>query len=98
MSINLNNVYTCQSYIDSLIVNEKLNQTSFKIKVAKYNDGESSVLMLIDGHHSFMAAKQKNIEVEIEIVDPQYKSLSDYVESFGDLNNPVNIMTGKELW
>lgn len=96
--INYNQIYTAQGYIDENIVKEKQEKKDYTIAVEMIDDDGEMIAMLVDGNHSFQAAKRDGIEPEIIIVNNSHKSLVDYVTAMNDLSNPVNIITGKELW
>ena len=96
--MNLNEIYSAQSYRDEKIVEEKRANKDYAIKVAYIADDDNMIAVLVDGHHSLEAAKIDGVEPEIEIVKSEYKSLEEYVIAFNDLSNPVNIITGKEIW
>lgn len=96
--MKLNDIYSVQSYREERIIEEKRENKDYAVKVAYIADDENMIAMLVDGHHSLAAALLDGVEPEIEIVESEYKSLEDYVIAFGDLSNPVNIITGLELW
>jgi len=96
--MNLNEIYSAQSYREEMIINEKRENKDYAIKVAYMSDDENMIAMLIDGHHSFEASKIDGVNPEIEIVESEYKSVEEYVIAFGDLSNPVNIISGEEIW
>lgn len=96
--MNLNEIYSAQSYREQRIIEEKRENKDYAIKVAYIADDDNMIAMLVDGHHSFEAAKIDGVDPEIEIVESEYKSLEDYVIAFNDLSNPVNIVSGKEIW
>jgi hypothetical protein len=96
--MELINIYTVQSYIDELIVEEKQENKDYEITVERMDDDGEMIAILVDGNHSLEAAKRDGVEPEIEVVESSHKSLEEYVESFGDLSNPVNIITGRDLW
>ncbi|MFA5321995.1 MAG: hypothetical protein WC373_04920 [Smithella sp.] len=97
--ININDIYTAQSYLDSIIVKIKRDNKDYTITVEMINDDGVLVPMLIDGNHSLQAAKIDNVIPTIEIVEGVHNcSLVEYVTQFGDLSNPVNIVTGFDLW
>lgn len=96
--MNLNEIYSAQSYREQGIIEEKRENKDYAIKVAYMADDDNMIAILVDGHHSFEAAKIDGVEPEIEVVESEYKSLEEYVIAFGDLSNPVNIITGKEIW
>lgn len=96
--MNLNEIYSAQSYRNESIVEEKRENKDYAVKVAYIADDENMIAILVDGHHSLEAAKIDGVNPEIEIVESEYKSLEEYVIAFGDLSNPVNIESGKEIW
>lgn len=96
--MNLNEIYSAQSYREERIVAEKRENKDYVIKVAYIADDDNMIAVLVDGHHSFEAAMIDGVKPEIEIVKSEYKSLEDYVIAFNDLSNPVNVITGKEIW
>ena len=96
--MNLNEIYSAQSYREERIVAEKRENKDYVIKVAYIADDDNMIAVLVDGHHSFEAAIIDGVEPEIEIVKSEYKSLEEYVIAFNDLSNPVNVITGKEIW
>ena len=96
--MNINEIYSAQSYREERIIEEKRENKDYAIKVAYISDDDNMVAILVDGHHSFEAAKRDGVEPEIEIVESEYKSLEDYVIAFNDLSNQVNIVSGKEIW
>ena len=96
--MNLNEIYSAQSYRDEKIVEEKRANKDYAIKIAYIADDDNMIAVLVDGHHSLEAAIIDGVEPEIEIVKSEYKSLEDYVIAFNDLSNPINIITGKEIW
>lgn len=96
--MNLNEIYSAQSYREERIVAEKRENKDYVIKVAYIADDDNMIAVLVDGHHSLEAAMIDGVEPEIEIVKSEYKSLEEYVIAFNDLSNPINIITGKEIW
>lgn len=96
--MNLNEIYSAQSYREERIIEEKRENKDYNIKVSYIADDDNMIAILVDGHHSLEAAKIDGVNPEIEIVESEYKSLEDYVVAFGDLSNPVNIETGLEIW
>jgi hypothetical protein len=97
--MELNKIYTLQSIVEERIVEEKRNNKDYKIQVAMIADDDTMIAILVDGNHSFQAAMIDGVEPEIEIVKNEgEKELERYVVAFNDLSNPVNIITGVELW
>ena len=98
--ININQIYTAQGYIDEMIVREKQENKDYAITVEMIDDDGVMVAMLVDGNHSLEAARRDGVEPTIKIGDDNHKNMTlvEYVESMNDLSNPVNIVTGKELW
>lgn len=96
--MNLNQIYTAQSYIDEMIVAEKRESKDYIITVEMIDDDGVEIAMLVDGNHSLEAAKRDGVEPTIKIGEKNHKNLVDYVIAMNDLSNPVNIVTGKELW
>jgi hypothetical protein len=97
----LKDVYTVQSFISDSIVAQKIENNDFAIQIEKMDDDGEDVLILVDGNHSFEAAKRSgNIDkIEIEFVSNHSNmTLEQYVESFNDLSNPVNVINGIDLW
>lgn len=94
----LEEVYTPQSFLDLKMVEEKRRNKDYIIKIAKFDDDGEDVWILIDGHHSLHAAKIDGVKPIIEIIKPTEKTLERYVTAFGDLSNPMNVMTGNDLW
>lgn len=97
--MKLETIYTAQSHIDESIVRQKQENNDYEITVEYIEDEGETVAMLVDGNHSWEAAKRDGIEPTIKIVE-EHKNMSlvQYVESFNDLSNPVNIITGEDLW
>ena len=87
--MNLNAIYTAQSFIDENIVAEKRENKDYEITVSYINDDGEMVAMLVDGNHSYEAAKRDGVEPIIKIADTEYKSLVDYVTAMNDLSNCV---------
>jgi hypothetical protein len=96
--MNLNEIYSAQSYRDKMIIKEKRENKDYAVKVAYIADDDNMIAVLVDGHHSLEAAILDGVEPEIEIIESEYKTLESYVIAFGDLSNPVNIITKKEIW
>jgi hypothetical protein len=97
--MNLNQIYTLQSYLDDAKVEEKRINKDYDISVAMIDDDGKQIAILVDGNHSLKAAMIDGVEPAINIIDNNgEKTLERYVISFNDLSNPVNIVTGKELW
>jgi len=97
--MKLNEIYTLQSYISNIIVEEKRENNDYEISVTLIEDDDVLIPILVDGNHSLRAAELDDVEPEIIIVKNEgEKTLERYVESFNDLSNPVNIVTGSELW
>jgi hypothetical protein len=97
--MNIETIYTAQSHINETIVREKQANKDYEITVEMIDDDGEMVAMLVDGNHSWEAAKRDGVEPEIKIVEGSHKmTLVQYVEAFNDLSNPVNIVTGADLW
>jgi hypothetical protein len=97
--MELKNIYTLQSYIDDKKVEEKRQNKDYKIQVTEIEDDGEMIAILVDGNHSLKAAMLDGVEPEIIIVkNESEKTLERYVVTFNDLSNPVNIVTGEELW
>lgn len=98
--MNLNQIYTAQRYINDMIVREKQENKDYEITIEMINDDGIEVAMVVDGNHSLEAARRDGVEPKIKIGEDHHKNMTlvQYVESFNDLSNPVNIITGKELW
>jgi hypothetical protein len=96
--MNLNEIYSAQSYRDKMIIKEKRENKDYAVKVAYIADDDNMIAVLVDGHHSLEAAILDGVDPEIEIIESEYKTLESYVIAFGDLSNPVNITTKKEIW
>ena len=97
--MNINEVYTAQSYIDQAVVDQKIASEDYAVQVAYLADDDSMVPMLIDGNHSLAAAIQTGNEPIIEVVDSPYgnMTLEQYVVAMGDLCNPERL-DGSTLW
>ena len=94
-------IYTAQSYLNEAIIEEKRTKKDYHAKYAIFNDDGVDVNMLIDGHHSLEAAKRDNVSPILELTKNNFGknyTLEQFVKSFNDLSNPVNIETGEELW
>lgn len=97
--MELNTIYTLQSFLDPKIIEEKRTNKDYTIYVSYISDGENNIAILVDGNHSYAAAVKDGAEPEIVIVENNgEKTLERYVTAFNDLSNPVNIVTGRELW
>lgn len=96
--MNLNEIYSAQSYRSKSIIEEKRENKDYAIKVAYMQDDENMFAILIDGHHSFEAAMIDGVNPEIEIVESEYESVEEYVIAFGDLSNPESLIEKNELW
>jgi SPP1 gp7 family putative phage head morphogenesis protein len=96
----LKDLYTAQSYREEGIVEQKKNDDDYEITIAEIPDGDKKIKILVDGNHSLQAAIKYNKinEIKIKYVSPQSKNLEDYVSGFGDLSNPINVITGNDLW
>ena len=91
-------IYSVQSYRDELTIASKLDSKATEIKVSHYDDDGVIVTMLVDGHHTLDACKRTGVTPIIIEVPASHKTLVDYVTAFGDLSNPVNIETRRDLW
>ena len=96
--MNLSEIYSAQSYRSEMIIEEKRENKDYVVKVAYMADDDNMIAVLVDGHHSFEASKIDGVHPEIEVVESEYKSLEEYIIAFGDLSNPVSVITGKEIW
>lgn len=97
--MNPNEIYTVQSFIDERIVEEKRENKDYEITVELIDDDSEKVAMLVDGNHSWEAAKRDGVNPIIKISEAHSgMTLVEYVTAFNDLSNPVNIVTGNELW
>ena len=97
-TIKLNEIYTAQGYKDELIIEDKRENKDYEITVEMIDDDGEIVAILVDGNHSLKAAQLDGVEPEIKICKINNKNLVEYVKSMNDLSNPVNIITGKDLW
>lgn len=98
-NMRLNDIYTAQSYIDHIVVRSKIANNAYVLTVELINDDGVMIPMLIDGNHAYQAAIKSGNTPIINIVSGIHNcNLIDYVTSFKDLSNPVNIVTGIELW
>ena len=93
-------IWTVQSYLNEQVVENKRSQKDYVVSVAPFLDDEDTVFIVVDGHHSLAAALLDNVSPKIVFVDNDSKlSLVQFVESFNDLSNPVNIYDATEtLW
>ena len=89
--MNLNEIYSAQSYREESIIEEKRENKDYAIKVSYMADDDNMVAMLVDGHHSFEAAKRDGVEPEIEIVKSEYKSLEDFYKGVNVLIEQLRI-------
>jgi hypothetical protein len=99
--MELNKIYTAQSYISEETVEEKRENKDYTIYVELIDDdGDGMIPMLVDGNHSYEAAKRDGVDPTIEIIEGHHQNmtLEEYVTSMNDLSNPVNIVTGRDLW
>lgn len=96
--MNLSQIYTAQGYKDELIVREKQENRDYTITVEMIDDDGTEVAILVDGNHSLEAARRDGVEPTIKIGEKNHRNLVDYVTAMNDLSNPVNIVTGEELW
>lgn len=92
------NIYTAQSFLDESIIAEKIENNDFVCFISDFDDDGAIVTMLVDGNHSYEAAKRTGNTPEFVKVENDYKTLEQYVTAFNDLSNPVNIETGRDLW
>ena len=67
----MDNIITSQDYIDQDIVDRKIATSDFDILVSQkfVVDGET-YQVLLDGHHSFEAARQAGQQVAIRVATP----------------------------
>lgn len=96
--MKLDEIYTAQSYIDEAIVAEKQENKDYEITVEMIDDDGVEIAMLVDGNHSLEAARRDGVEPSIKIGERNHKNLVDYVTAMNDLSNPINIVTGNDLW
>jgi|GEM_PF-4168646 len=98
--MKLEKIYTAQSYLNEEIIQEKIENEDFEIQVELIKDDDEMIPILVDGNHSLEAAKRTGNKVEITVIEGHHKNmnLEEYVEAFNDLSNPINIVTGNELW
>ena len=96
--MKLNEIYTAQSYLDEVLIAEKQENKDYVITVELIPDDDKMIPMLVDGNHSLEAARRDGVEPEIKIGERNHKDVESYVIAMRDLSNPVNIVTGEELW
>jgi len=96
--MTLSEIYTAQGYIDPITLAEKRENNDYTIYVAAMQDDDNTVYMCVDGNHSLKAAQIDGIEPVIVEVPTDHKTVEAYVIAMNDLDNPVNVVTGKCLW
>ena len=76
------NLISSQKYLDDDVVAQKLLNNDFEVSVSPVFevDGEKMSVVL-DGHHSFAAAKKKGVDPILQIADD---SILDYVDDLKD--------------
>lgn len=100
--VDIDDIYTVQSYINQDIVNKKIKNNDYTVYVDLFDDDGEKVWMVVDGHHSLEAAFQSGTDpifVEANIIESKLKdNLERYVMSFNDLDEPISIQSKRRLW
>ena len=103
------NLITAQEYLDNAIVNQKLNDADFDVFVspAFIHEGQEYQVIL-DGHHSFAAAKLAGIEPNFIVQNVKENdtigllldgNTSDFLEVNQDAGNEYRFAeTNKAVW
>lgn len=70
----MENLISSQRFLDESIVAEKAENEDFSCKYYRISVNGTEYRVLVDGHHSYAAAKAAGVEPELDEVDGQIKA------------------------